>query len=168
MRALRSGFSISLLPSISSSLATTLPSLVQPSLRKEGRRRRVVYDWPGGHQLSWLRLELCSRVDVRVHVYTLRTIGRDKNPTGSRQTRESLTATDATVLTASPSPPSYTLCVVANQVSPCWELDSHLISCLHLDQKCVKLFGDFCGTRNKFQVQMEKKSDRNSPDKLFN
>lgn len=88
---------------------------------------------------------MCSSVDARVLVYTLRTRTRPETHVRA-QNRLGSPVCGGRGYLDSISPPRYLLCVVANQVSPRWESDSRLISSPHSEQRCVKLFGDFCGT----------------------
>lgn len=78
------------------------------------------------------------RVDPRVLVYTLRTERRPDAQGAQNRVGSPVRSIS----------PWYLFCMVAKQVSLCRESDSlsRLIQPLHSGQKCVQLFGDFCGT----------------------
>lgn len=118
------------------------------------------------------RLALCSSVDPRVLVYTLRTGGQDKTPRDPEQTRESSLQRTPGILTASTTP---VVVIIHWRKKKKTSLSlqgiglSRVISVLHSEQKCVKLFSDFFGTSagSGVQVLLDMKSTRNSPNRLF-
>lgn len=96
--------------------------------------------------------------------------GQDKTPRDPEQTRESSLQRTPGILTASTTP---VVVIIHWRKKTSLSLQgiglSRVISVLHSEQKCVKLFSDFFGTSagSGVQVLLDMKSTRNSPNRLF-
>lgn len=155
-----SGFSISPHPSISSSLATSLPSLVQPSLWEEEEEDGI---WLARRGLVVLRLALYSAL-IPVFLFTPCERGRGKTPKGPEQIRQS-------GLQWASSRGPYSVWAQNKFLFLGVGLSSSLP--LRWQRRCVKLLGDlwhlcaYGSQSSRVQVELTMKSTRNSPDKLF-